>query len=337
MQLSVANATANTKCRMETGHDAMLNILETSEFPTLNRAYNAVFRPGKLSIGLVVPLEAYPSTAEPTMERHVERVQLAEHLGFSRRLAPRCPVQCPYVRRRRPKSMIHLFISGSCPGRRRRLPWALPSIILPLRHPAHVAKAAASADVLSDGRLLLGVASGDRPEEYPALNMSFEDRGARFRECVDYIRSMDKDYPAFDNQHGFSAGAMDMLPKPVGGRLPLLITSGSQQSPDWIARNGDGWMTYPRSGPAQATLINDYRQRIEEAGEGNKPVMQSLYIDLTEDDESPPMPIHLGFRSGVSYFAALPGRASQHRHESCRHQSSFQYTRRRKNHETSGR
>ena len=37
------------------------------------------------------------------------------------------------------------------------------SIILPLRHPAHVAKAAASADQLSDGRLILGVASGDRP------------------------------------------------------------------------------------------------------------------------------------------------------------------------------
>ncbi len=55
----------------------------------------------------------------------------------------------------------------------------MASIILPLRHPVHVAKAAATADVLSGGRVLLGVATGDRPEEYPAMNMPFPDRGAR--------------------------------------------------------------------------------------------------------------------------------------------------------------
>lgn len=52
------------------------------------------------------------------------------------------------------------------------------SLILPLRHPAHVAKAAVSADVLSGGRLLLGIASGDRPEEYPALDVPFDAGGA---------------------------------------------------------------------------------------------------------------------------------------------------------------
>ena len=67
---------------------------------------------------------------------------------------------------------------------------ATGSIILPLRHPAHVAKAAATADVLSGGRLILGIASGDRPEEYPALNMSFEDRGQRFRDSFEYIKRM---------------------------------------------------------------------------------------------------------------------------------------------------
>lgn len=62
----------------------------------------------------------------------------------------------------------------------KRIALGIASIILPLRHPAHVAKAAASADVLSGGRLILGVASGDRPEEYPALNVPFTDCGALF-------------------------------------------------------------------------------------------------------------------------------------------------------------
>ena len=48
-----------------------------------------------------------------------------------------------------------------------------------------VAKAAASADILSGGRLILGVASGDRPAEYPALNLPFADRGERFRDSFD--------------------------------------------------------------------------------------------------------------------------------------------------------
>ncbi|MCL6284632.1 hypothetical protein M3P21_13935 [Ruegeria sp. 2012CJ41-6] len=93
-----------------------------------------------------------------------------------------------------------------------------------------------------------------------------------------------------------------MLPKPSGWRLPLMITGGSQQSPDWIAQNGDGWMTYPRNIAAQASVVADYRSRIAALGGVDKPVMQSLYVDLAEDPDTPPQPIHLGFRSGTTYL-----------------------------------
>ncbi|MEM9371791.1 MAG: LLM class flavin-dependent oxidoreductase, partial [Pseudomonadota bacterium] len=176
------------------------------------------------------------------------------------------------------------------------------SIILPLRHPAHVAKAAATADVLSDGRLLLGVASGDRPEEYPAMNMSFPDRGERFGESVAYMRALTGDYPHLENTHGTLDGRIDMLPKPTGGRLPMLITGGSRQSPDWVARHGDGWMTYPRDATSQGQVIADYRRRITEAGGEDKPVMQSLYIDLMSEPDTAPRPIHLGFQSGTAFL-----------------------------------
>ena len=52
-------------------------------FPSINRGYNRVFQPGRLSIGLVAPLENYPSGPVPSMERHLERAQLAERAGFS--------------------------------------------------------------------------------------------------------------------------------------------------------------------------------------------------------------------------------------------------------------
>jgi len=87
-------------------------------------------------------------------------------------------------------------------GMTERIALGVASIILPLRHPAHVAKAAATADVLSGGRQILGVASGDRPEESPAINAPFVDRGASFRESYRYIRKMSDPWPRFDNQRG---------------------------------------------------------------------------------------------------------------------------------------
>ena len=61
----------------------MLNTFHEKSFPPINRAYNRVFQPGRLSLGLVVPLETYANSAIPTMERHLERAGLAEKLGYS--------------------------------------------------------------------------------------------------------------------------------------------------------------------------------------------------------------------------------------------------------------
>lgn len=52
------------------------------------------------------------------------------------------------------------------------------AVILPQRNPLHVAKMAASIDQLSGGRLILRVASGDRPNEYPAFDADFGSRGS---------------------------------------------------------------------------------------------------------------------------------------------------------------
>lgn len=54
-----------------------------ANFASINAGYNSVFKKGKLTVGLVAPLESHAHSAVPTMECHVERVQLAERLGFS--------------------------------------------------------------------------------------------------------------------------------------------------------------------------------------------------------------------------------------------------------------
>ncbi|MGH1484065.1 MAG: LLM class oxidoreductase [Geminicoccales bacterium] len=284
----------------------MLDDIDNAAFPTINRAYNTVFQPGRLSLGLVLPIDAYEVGAEPDMERHLERAKLAETLGFSALWLRDVPFNVPSFGD--VGQMFDPFVYlGALAVATDQIALGVASIILPLRHPAHVAKAAASADRLSGGRLLLGVASGDRPEEYPALDMTFPDRGERFRESMAYIRAMAENKPHIETIYGTLSGGMDMLPKPVGGSIPLLITGGSQQSPDWIAAHGDGWMTYPRDAGSQARVISDYRRRISESGAQNKPVMQSLYVDLIDDADVPPRPIHLGFQSGVNFLRQYLG------------------------------
>jgi len=270
-------------------------------FSPINQAYARVFRPRRLSLGLVVPLEHYEDGPVPSMERHVERAQLAEELGFGAIWLRDVPFNVPSFGDAGQTYDPFVYL-GFLAAKTNQIALATGSIILPLRHPAHVAKAAATTDQLSGGRLLLGVASGDRPDEYPALDVPFENRNERFRDSFKYIRKMADDYPDFDTRQGRSDGQMDMLPKPTADRLPLLITGGSRQSPEWVAEHGDGWITYPREVAAQAGVVAAYRAKTRDAGESEKPVSQSLYIDLVEDGEPHPRPIHLGFRSGVEYL-----------------------------------
>ncbi|MEM9812855.1 MAG: LLM class oxidoreductase [Pseudomonadota bacterium] len=273
----------------------------TLTFPSLNRAYNSVFRPSSLTLGLVLPLDAHGQSPTPALDRHIERARLADALGFASLWLRDVPFNVPSFGDAGQVFDPFVYL-GVLSAVTRDIALGVASIVLPLRHPAHVAKAAASADQLSGGRLLLGVASGDRPEEYPALGMSFEDRGERFRESLAYIRAMAETSPTHTGAHGDLRGQMDMLPKPVAGRIPILITGGSQQSPEWIAGHGDGWMTYPRDTAAQARLVQGYRARSLAIGSVRKPVMQSLYVDLLAEPDAAPSPIHLGFRSGVGFL-----------------------------------
>lgn len=270
-------------------------------FPSINRAYARAFQPGALTLGIVVPIEGHGHNPVPTLERHLERAQLADDLGFAALWLRDVPFNVPTFGDAGQMHDPFVYL-GALSGATQDIGLGVASVILPLRHPAHVAKAAASADVLSGGRLLLGVASGDRPEEYPAMNADFESRGARFRDSMAYIRAMSESYPQISTAQGTLAGNVDMLPKPVGGRLPLLITGGSRQPPEWVAQNGDGWITYPRDARSQGQVVSAYRARIAEAGLQNKPVLQSLYVDVQADPDAAPRPIHLGFSSGTTFL-----------------------------------
>ncbi|MGO4528188.1 LLM class oxidoreductase [Paenibacillus sp. 2TAF8] len=173
------------------------------------------------------------------------------------------------------------------------------SSIFTLRHPIDLAKAAASLDVLSGGRLVLGIASGDRPNEFPAYGIDGERRDERFRETVEFFRELIQDRTdAIQSSLGQLKG-LELLPKPTSGGIPLVVTGSSRQSLDWIAQNSDGWLTYPeatvnKSGPQMLGQKNKaWREKIPNGI--FKPHMTNEWIDLVEDVRYPRTPLRGGY------------------------------------------
>ena len=72
--------------------------------------------------------------------------------------------------------------------------------------------------------------------------------------------------------------------------------------PLWIAEHGQGWLTYPRNPEQQRAVITRWRSAGEAAGMPDRPVIQSLYVDVLPESSAPARPIHLGFQSGTAYL-----------------------------------
>jgi luciferase-type oxidoreductase len=180
------------------------------------------------------------------------------------------------------------------------------AIVLPIRHPLHVAKAAASIDVLTKGRFLLGLASGDRPIEFPAFGVDHATRAERFRENFVFMeQALHQSFPTIHSTVGDMSGT-DLIPKPFTHHLPTLVVGTARQSLEWIATHADGWVTYPRDLATQRDRIKLWKDVVAKQSPGKfMPFSQSLFIDLTEDPDTEPTPIFLGYRLGRNRLIAM--------------------------------
>ncbi len=139
--------------------------------------------------------------------------------------------------------------------------------VVGLRHPLLTAKQYATLDHLSGGRLILGVGAGHVREEFEALGVDFERRGAVLDECVDALRAaLGPD--EFPSHHGklYDFEDLGQLPRPAQDRVPLWVGGSSPAAVRRAAVRGDGWLPQgdPRDRlPAQIARLRRLR---EEAG-----------------------------------------------------------------------
>jgi probable F420-dependent oxidoreductase len=160
-------------------------------------------------------------------------------------------------------------------------------LLLPEHNPVVVAKQAASLDRLSSGRLTLGVGVGWSKEEFDALGVPFEHRGARTAEYVDAMRTLWRDDVAsFDGKLvGFDS--IRVNPKPVRDRrIPIVVGGNSDPALRRVAAWGDGWYGFNLDGVAAVRdRIGKLDQLCGESGRDRGELRLSVALSSPEVDD----------------------------------------------------
>jgi probable F420-dependent oxidoreductase len=139
-------------------------------------------------------------------------------------------------------------------------------LILPQRQTALVAKQAAEVDVLSRGRLRLGIGVGWNPVEYEALNEDFGSRGARSEEQIEVLRALWAQPTITYHGRWHTISDAGIEPRPVRGGIPIWIGGTAEPVLRRVARIGDGWLPQQPPNAESAATLRRIREYAEEAG-----------------------------------------------------------------------
>jgi probable F420-dependent oxidoreductase len=223
-----------------------------------------------MKIGVIFPQVEFGN--DPSAIR--DYAQAVEALGFSHILAfdhvlganPERPGgwKGPYTHRHPFHEPFVLF--GFLAAVTRRVELVSGIIILPQRQTALVAKQAAEVDVLSLGRLRLGVAVGWNPVEFEALGEDFGNRGKRIEEQVEVMRRLwSAGLVTYKGQwHRISDAGLN--PLPVQRPIPIWMGGGSEPVLRRMARLADGWLPHFGPGAESQAVIDRLHGLIREAG-----------------------------------------------------------------------
>jgi probable F420-dependent oxidoreductase len=128
----------------------------------------------------------------------------------------------------------------------RRLTLATGVYLLPLRHPAPVAKELATLDHLTEGRLIFGVGvGGEFPKEYEVCGVPIGERGARLTESIGVLRALWTGEAVSHHSRFFSFEDVRMLPPPrQEGGPPIWCGGRSEAALRRTGQLADGWLSY---------------------------------------------------------------------------------------------
>ena len=139
-------------------------------------------------------------------------------------------------------------------------------VILPQRQTALVAKQAAEVDLLSNGRLTLGVGLGWNSIEFEALGEDFHSRGQRIEEQIDVLRRLWTEQHVSYRGRWHTIDDAGLNPRPVQQPIPIWIGAESNIAIERAARIADGWIALGRPDDLAAGRVRLFRDAAERAG-----------------------------------------------------------------------
>jgi probable F420-dependent oxidoreductase len=154
-------------------------------------------------------------------------------------------------------------------------------LVLPYHNPIRLAKTAATLDVLSGGRLILGVGVGAVPPESEAMGSPYAERGAITDEAIAVMKALwMQDDPGFAGKYSRFSG-MPFSPKPMQRpHIPILIGGNSRAAIRRAVRLGNGWHPLAVSPERLAQGIHELQAQAQAAGRAISEIPVSLSIPL---------------------------------------------------------
>lgn len=146
-----------------------------------------------------------------------------------------------------------------------RIELATGVLILPQRQTALVAKQVAELDVLSGGRIRLGVGTGWNDVEYVALNEDFHNRGARQAEQIEVMRLLWENDVVDYQGRWHRIDRAGIKPRP-GRRIPVWFGGSDERMLRRAARLGDGWMLNAVPNDATRAAVEKVRELVAAEG-----------------------------------------------------------------------
>ncbi|MBL1078508.1 LLM class F420-dependent oxidoreductase [Nocardia sp. 2] len=160
-------------------------------------------------------------------------------------------------------------------------------VVAPLHSPVVLAKRAATLDIQSGGRLLLGLGIGWQKEEYAAVGVPFEDRGGRLDDCIGAMRALWTESPASYSGRHVAFERQFCLPQPPRS-IPIVLGGNSAPAVRRAGRVGDGWFPYTITPEDFARGADRIREYATAAGRSEDAVEMTIWpgsCDFTREFE----------------------------------------------------
>lgn len=257
-----------------------------------HNGFHYAFKSQRLTLGLMMPFD--DSTHEAlSFSKQATLANYAESLGFASLFVRDSPLYSPELGNITTNYDPFVFLAYIS-SKTSNIALGTASIVATLRHPIHIAKATTSLDLISNDRLLLGMATGDRQFEFPAFNIDKKDLSELFQTTIYNVRALWKTHsPTMigDDIQLYDEAGLQTLPNHK--QIPMFATGYAKQNMDWIKSNMDGWLFYPQAFQEQKALLKKWHDQ-----DVFKPFMHPLAIDLSSNPNELVTPIKGGYRLG---------------------------------------